>query len=144
MSALMEEFSIRSSNYQGPTGISSAVLEACNKQDIGYASLWGHTSHYLQAAPNYRVSYTLTQALAKFLDLPLDLEELRSAAALFDEDVAKAIAEDEQISSYVSKLETQYDEAAPAAEIPEPSEMVKDLEQFLRTQQRRRPGDPQP
>ena len=144
MSDLMEEFSFRSSNYQGPTGISSAVLEACTKQEMGYASLWGHTSHYLQAAPNYRVSYTLTQTLAKFLNLPLDLEELRSAADLFDEEVAKAIAEDEQISSYVSKLETQYDEASPAAEIPDPSEMVKDLEQFLRTQQRRRPGDPQP
>ena len=143
MSELMEECSFRASNYQGPTGISSAVLEACTKQEMGYASLWGHTSHYLQAAPNYSVSYTLTQTLAKFLNLPLDLEELRSAADLFDEEVAKAIAEDEQISSYVSKLETQYDEAAPAAEIPDPSEMVKDLEQFLRTQERRRPGDPQ-
>ena len=109
-----------------------------------YASLWGHTSHYLQAAPNYRVSYTLTETLAKLLKLPLDLDELRSAAEIFDGEVAKAIAEDEQISSYVSKLETQYDEAAPAGEIPEPSEMVKDLEQFLRTRQRRRPGDAQP
>jgi predicted ATP-grasp superfamily ATP-dependent carboligase len=139
---LLEEFGIQSSNYQGPTGISSAVLEACSKQDMGYATLWGHTSHYLQAAPNYRVSYTLTQTLAKFLNLPLDLSELNSAAVLFDEEVAKAIAEDEQISSYVSKLETQYDQAAPAGEIPDPKDMVKDLEQFLRSRQRRRPGDP--
>jgi len=141
---LLEEFSIKGSNYQGPTGISSAVLEACSNNDMEYASLWGHTSHYLQAAPNYRVSYTLTETLAKLLKLPLDLGELRSAAEIFDGEVAKAIAEDEQISSYVSKLETQYDEAAPAGEIPDPSEMVKDLEQFLRTRQRRRPGDPQP
>ena len=143
MRELLEEFSIRSSNYQGPTGISSAVLEACSKQDIGYASLWGHTSHYLQAAPNYRVSYTLTQTLAKLLNLPLDLSELGSAADIFDQEVAKAITEDDQISSYVSKLESQYDEAAPAGEIPDPSEMVKDLEQFLRSRQLRRPGDPQ-
>ena len=143
MRELLEEFSIRSSNYQGPTGISSAVLEACSKQDIGYASLWGHTSHYLQAAPNYRVSYTLTQTLAKLLNLPLDLDELGSAADIFDQEVAKAITEDDQISSYVSKLESQYDEAAPAGEIPDPSEMVKDLEQFLRSRQLRRPGDPQ-
>ena len=140
----LESSDIRSSNYQGPTGISSAVLEACADQGLEYASLWGHTSHYLQAAPNYRVSYTLANTLNGLLDLSLDLGELRSAAETFDEEVARAIAKDDQISSYVTKLENQYDESAPVSEMPDPSEVVRDLEQFLRSRQRRRPGDPQP
>lgn len=140
----LESSDIRSSNYQGPTGISSAVLEACADQGLEYASLWGHTSHYLQAAPNYRVSYTLANTLTGLLDLSLDLGELRSAAETFDEEVARAIAKDDQISSYVTKLENQYDESAPVSEMPDPSEVVRDLEQFLRSRQRRRPGDPQP
>ena len=140
----LESSNIRSSNYQGPTGISSAVLEACADQGIEYASLWGHTSHYLQAAPNYRVSYTLASTLTGLLNLSLDLGELGSAAAAFDKQVADAIAKDEQISSYVTKLENQYDESAPVIEMPDPSEVVRDLEQFLRARQRRRPGDPQP
>ena len=139
----LESSDIRSSNYQGPTGISSAVLEACADQGLEYASLWGHTSHYLQAAPNYRVSYTLANTLNGLLDLSLDLGELRSAAETFDEEVARAIAKDDQISSYVTKLENQYDESAPVSEMPDPSEVVRDLEQFLRSKQRRRPGDPQ-
>lgn len=139
---LLEGLDIRSSNYQGPTGISSTVLEACATQGMGYASLWGHTSHYLQAAPNYRVSYTLAQTLAKMLDLPLNFDELRSAAEMFDREVAEAIAKDDQISAYVSKLESQYDESAPVSEIPDPADMVRDLEQFLRSEQRRRPEDP--
>lgn len=142
MQRLLEDFNIRGSNYQGPTGISSTVLEACAKQGMDYGSLWGHTSHYLQAAPNYRVSYTLAETLSRMLDLPLNFDELRSAAEMFDREVAKAIAKDEQISAYVSKLESQYDETVPVVEMPDPAEMVRDLEQFLRSEQRRRPEDP--
>ena len=142
MQGLLEDFNIRGSNYQGPTGISSTVLEACAKQGMAYGSLWGHTSHYLQAAPNYRVSYTLAETLSRMLDLPLNFDELRSAAEMFDREVAKAIAKDEQISAYVSKLESQYDETVPVVEMPDPAEMVRDLEQFLRSEQRRRPEDP--
>ena len=135
---------IRSSSYQGPTGISSAVTEACENLGLDYLSLWGHTPHYLQAAPNYRVGYTLARKLVALLDLSLDLSELQSAADTFDEQVVAAVAKDDQLSAYVEKLEGQYDESAMAAEIPDSAEMVRDLEQFLRSEQRRRPGDHQP
>lgn len=141
LTEFLEGSGIKSSNYQGPTGISSSVMEACTNQGMGYASIWGHTSHYLQAAPNYRVSYTLLQVLTRLLELPLDLSELKSAASTFDEEVGKAVAQDEQISSYVNKLEGQYDEAMPASGIPDPADVVRDLEQFLRGNQRRRPGE---
>ena len=139
----LEAAAIHSSNYQGPTGISSAVMEACAKEGMDYLSLWGHTAHYLQAAPNYRIGYTLAQRLSTFLDLPLDLEELKTAAETFDEEVVKAVAKDDQLSAYVQKLEGEYDESALVAEIPDPEELVQDLERFLRSEQRRRPGDPQ-
>ena len=134
---------IRSSNYQGPTGISSAVMEACDNQGLDYLSLWGHTPHYLQAAPNHRVGYTLARKLVALLDLSLDLSELETAAGTFDEQVVAAVAKDDQLSAYVEKLEGQYDESATAAEIPDPAELVHDLEQFLRSEQRRHPGDHQ-
>ena len=137
----LEASGIHSSNYQGPTGISSAVMEACTMHGMDYLSLWGHTSHYLQAAPNYRISYTLVQYLASLLGLPLDLDELRTAASTFDDEVAKAIANDDQLSAYVTKLEGQYDDSIPVAEMPDPADMVRDLEQFLRSEQRRRPED---
>ena len=140
----LEAAGIHSSNYQGPTGISSAVMEACVNQGMDYLSLWGHTSHYLQAAPNYRIAHTLAKYLSNFLSLSLDLNELKSAASTFDEEVAAAIAKDDQLSSYVLKLEGQYDEATPVAEMPDPAEMVHDLEQFLRSERRQRPEDRQP
>ena len=142
LSEFLEGQGIRSSNYQGPTGISSAVMAACIEEGLEYTSIWGHTSHYLQAAPNHRVGSTLLEILLKLLNLPLDLAELKSAAGVFNEAVEKAVAKDEQIASYVAKLEGQYDEAVAAIEIPDPAELVRDLENFLRGEQRRPPTDP--
>jgi proteasome assembly chaperone (PAC2) family protein len=134
----LDDSGIRSSKYQGPTGISAVLMEECAAAGMEYVSLWGHTSHYLQAAPNYRVAYTLLKNLMWFLDLPVEISDLKSAAETFDREVDKAIAEDEQVSSYVKKLEGQYDEAVGAAEIPDPSDVVRDVEQFLRSEQRQR------
>ncbi len=138
----LDSASIGTSNYQGPTGISTAVMETCTKRGMGYTSLWGHTSHYLQAAPNYRVSYTLAQTLTRLLDLPVNLAELRSAAEKFDREVVQAIGKDDQLASYVKKLEDRYDETVTTSEMPEPADVVRELEQFLRSEQRRKPGEP--
>ena len=137
-----DDAGIRSSKYQGPTGISSVFMEGFTNAGMDYVSLWGHTPHYLQAAPNYRVAYTLFRKLQTLLDLPVNSRELRSAAEIFDGEVDKAIEQDEQVRNYVQKLESQYDESVAETEIPDPSDMVRDLEQFLRSeqQQRRRPG----
>lgn len=132
LSEFLEGREIRSSNYQGPTGISSSVMDACVKQGLGYSSIWGHTPHYLQAAPNYRVAYSLLQPLTRLLRLPLDLEELRGAASKFDDEVARAVQADEQIGSYVGKLEGQYDERAAENSSLDPEELLRDVERFLR------------
>ena len=138
---VLDDSGVRGSNYQGPSGISSVVMEACTNQGMGYASVWGHTSHYLQAAPNYRVGYTLAKILIKLLELPLDLSDLKEAASTFDGEVEEALAKDEQLQTYVAKLEGRYDDALEDPEILDPAEVVRDLEQFLRSEQRRRPGD---
>jgi len=132
LSEFLEGREIRSSNYQGPTGISSSVMDACVKQGLGYSSIWGHTPHYLQAAPNYRVAYSLLQPLTRLLRLPLELEELRGAASKFDDEVARAVQADEQIGSYVAKLEGQYDEKAAESNSLDPEELLRDVERFLR------------
>ena len=52
----LEKNNISASNYQGPTGITSAIMEACAAKKLSYATMWAHPPHYLHAAPNYRVS----------------------------------------------------------------------------------------
>lgn len=138
----LQSSNIGTSNYQGPTGISTAVMDTCTRKGMSYASLWGHTSHYLQAAPNYRVCYTLAEHISRILKLPVNLEELRSAAEHFDGEVVQAIEKDEQLASYVQKLEDRYDDSVVDTPMPEPADVVMELEQFLRSEQRRNMGGP--
>jgi hypothetical protein len=130
----LDSASVGSSNYQGPTGISTAVMDACTRQGMGYASLWGNTPHYLQAAPNYRICYTLARSLVSLLNLPVDLTELSGAADTFDREVARAVDQDDQLTEYIKKLEDRYDQSATSSEMPDPAEVVRELEQFLRSQ----------
>ncbi len=135
----LESQNILPSNYQGPTGIASVMMGACIEKNLSYATIWGHTPHYLQAAPNYRVGYTLVRNLKRFLKFRLNLDELNSAANTFDNEVGKAVTRDNQIGAYVRKLEERYDEAVilTRAEPLGSDDLVKDLEEFLKEQQRR-------
>ena len=139
----MEGHNIGSSNYQGPTGITSALMEACGERGLNFASMWGHIPHYLQAAPNYRISYALVSNLSRLLTVQVALDELASAASTFDEEVEKAVSKDSQIGAYVQKLEQRYDETRLLlqGEMPKAEDLVKDLEEFLKEQQRRN-GEP--
>ena len=134
--ATLEGGAINASNYQGPTGITSAVMESCNARGLHFATMWGHTPHYLHAAPNYRVSYALASNLCRLLEIPVSLDELRAAADIFDREVDKAVGDDSQIGAYVGKLEQRFDEAhvPSGGEMPRPEELVRDLEEFLKKQ----------
>ena len=144
MKEALDKYNIGSSNYQGPTGITSAVMEACTAKGLGFTTLWAHTPHYLQAAPNYRVSYTLVSYLSGLVGFDVPLDELRSAGETFDREVEKAISKDSQIGEYVRKLEERYDESLllTQGEMPPPEEVVRDLEDFLKEQRRKGEGDP--
>ena len=135
----LEKHNLRPSNYQGPAGISSALMEACSRRELSFATVWGHTPHYIQAAPNYKASYSLLKVLSSLLGFKMDFSELESAAARYQEMVGGAIVQDSQLSTYVSKLEERYDDAqGEAREMPLPEEAVRDLETFLK--ERQRPG----
>ena len=125
---------VRTSNYQGPSGITVPVSTSLAARGISYTSLWGHVSHYLRATPNFRVGLGLARNLRDMLRLPIDLAQLSVMAEAFDREVEKAIAEDEQLGKYIATLEERYDAATGADEMPDPADLVRDLERFLRTE----------
>jgi len=133
------------SNYQGPTGITSAIMDACNRKGFRHASLWGHAPHYLHATPNFKVSHALLLVVDKLLHLSLDLDEMRHNASAFDREVDKAVGEDAQIQAYVKRLEEHYDrvfiQPKGAGEDLSPQEVLQELEEFLKEEQRRKNGD---
>ncbi len=130
-----EWLGIRNSGYQGPTGIHTAFMDACDKKGILHASIWGHCPHYVNTSPNPRVSYALLTKLRSLVDFDADLEELRMAGEAFEQEVSRAITKQPDVSSYVQRLEQRYDVThASPEEIPSPEVMVRELEDFLRSQ----------
>ena len=131
----VEWLGIRNSGYQGPTGIHTAFMDACDQKGLAHANIWGHSPHYVNTSPNPKVSHALLTRLRSLVDFEVDLEELRLAGEAFETEVSSAIAKDQDISAYVRKLEQRYDDAhEPTGEMPNPDDMVKELEEFLKSQ----------
>ena len=134
----VEWLGIRNSGYQGPTGIHTAFLDACVKKDLAHASIWGHCPHYVTTSPNPVVSHALLTKLRSLVDLEVDQRELHQAGEAFQAEVNAAIAKEPDVSAYARRLEQRYDAGhEPSGDIPNPDDMVRELEDFLKSQGQR-------
>ena len=145
---LLSQRDFGGADYQGPTGINSALMEECTRNGLKYASLWGHAPHYLQTSPNPRVSLALARRLAGVLDLDVSLEELEASCAPFDQRVLRSMANNEETVNYVRGLEEKYDlavgrmEEDPHDGLPDSDIVIEELEAFLRERTPRDDSDP--
>lgn len=133
----VEWLGVQNSGYEGPTGIHTAFIDACEDKGFAHASIWGHSPHYVNTSPNPSVSHAILTKLQNLVDFEVDLQELQLEAKAFREEVTKAISKDTDILSYVNRLEELHDEILDeVSDIPSPNDMVEELEQFLRSQRR--------
>jgi predicted ATP-grasp superfamily ATP-dependent carboligase len=123
---------INKSTYQGPTGITTAISTALTKNGVHYTSIWGHTPHYLQAAPNQQITYHIVNFMNTLLNLHLDVTDLQEAEEYFKSEVEEAISNDSQLAEYVRKLENSYDEISMDQTLPDPKDLLSELEEYLK------------
>ena len=123
------------SNYEGPTGMASVILDFARREDLPAISLWAAIPHYLPTTANPKGALALVRALARVLDLDLNLERLEAAAAFFQRQVDSAFSHDRRATGYLRELERRSD-AEPSergGELPSAEEVIRDLETFLRS-----------
>ncbi len=128
---LVERHDLRTSHYEGPTGIVGVMLEACREIGIPALSLWAAAPHYLAANPNPTVMLALLTKVREVLDIEVDTAELETAAAEFRAKVDEAMAENEDFVGYIQRLEEQTAEMSsidPSGTI----ELITEIEDFLR------------
>ncbi len=128
---------IMGSNYQGPVGITSALMDACTRVELDYMSIWVHAPHYVQRSPNFKLSRALVNRVNDAFGLSVPLERLEERGRAFEAEVTKAIGSNVEVSAYVKRLERQYDasqdkKAGSAEDLPAPEEAVEGVEDFLR------------
>ncbi len=126
--------------YQGPVGISSVFSEACEKRGYACTRIWASAPHYLQSVTNYKVSFGLFRLANDLLGLDLPLKMPQDKARAFEKEVSRALVSNNDVRSYVQKLEQEYDKLSESQGesqegLPPPDAMVKELEEFLKKQQ---------
>jgi proteasome assembly chaperone (PAC2) family protein len=133
----------RSSRYEGPTGIVGVLHTICRDQGMQTASLWANVPHYISGIENPKATLALVKRVLALLSATADLSDLDEAGKQFDQNLTEIVAQNSKIAGYVAKLEraaTEEEQETPAArgesDLPPASELVAEIEQFLRQQKR--------
>jgi predicted ATP-grasp superfamily ATP-dependent carboligase len=137
---LAARLAVRPSRYEGPTGIVGVLSTACREQGLATASVWANVPHYVSGIENPKAALALVQRVLTLLNLQADLGDLEEASRQYDQNLAEIVAQNAKIKAYVAKLESrdtaEASEAAPSqgSDLPPASELVAEIEQFLRQQ----------
>ena len=143
--SLLEAWGIyRRPSYEGPTGISTVVLDAAERRGMSHLGLMGQAPHYLQnGAENPAAIQALLTYVARLLHLSLDMSHFADAIKDFRTQCDREVARNRATREHVQQLEQQYD--ASAGEEPQPlpggeldsEKLMQDLQDFLRGQRER-------
>ncbi len=136
---LAARLGIRPTKYEGPTGIVGVLNTACRERGMTTASLWANVPHYISGIENPKASLALLRRVCALLGKEIDLRDLDEAGRQFDQNLTQVIAQNKKIANYVAKLESKDVEEEPTpgageSDLPPASELVAEIEQFLRQQ----------
>ena len=138
---LAAQLGVRPSRYEGPTGIVGVLNTACRENGLATASVWANVPHYVSGIENPKAALALVQRTLSLLNLRADLGDLEEASKQYDQNLAEIVAQNAKIKAYVAKLESrdateepQVEQPTQGSDLPPASELVAEIEQFLRQQ----------
>jgi proteasome assembly chaperone (PAC2) family protein len=130
----------RRPTYEGPTGISSVVLDAAERRGVQHVGFMGQAPHYLQDSENPAAIESLVTYVARLLNLSPDMSNFAEAIREFRAQCDQAVARDRATREHVKRLEQEYDAEAGEERQPLPSgevdsdKLMQELQDFLRKQ----------
>jgi predicted ATP-grasp superfamily ATP-dependent carboligase len=135
---LGRRFQTTPTRYEGPTGIIGVLNDACRRGGLPAVSLWANVPHYVSEVNNPHAVLALVRRVLDTLEWQADLSELTEAAAEFDRQLARIMSQKSEVAKYVQELERRQSqeepEAAPAEDLPNAADLIREVEQFLRQQ----------
>jgi proteasome assembly chaperone (PAC2) family protein len=139
--SLLEAWGIyRRPTYEGPTGISSVLLDAAERSGIQNVGFMGQAPHYLRDSENPAAIEALVTYTARLLHLSPDMSHFAEAILEFRTQCDRAVARDRDTREHVRKLEQEFDAEAAEERLPLPGgeldseKLMKDVQDFLRRQ----------
>ena len=137
--SLLEAWGIyRPPTYEGPTGISSVVLDAAERRGMQHVGFMGQAPHYLQGSENPAAIQALVIYVARLLHLSPDMAHFAEAIQDFRTQCDRAVARDRDTREHVRQLEQEYDAAGGEERQPlsgeklDSEKLMREVEDFLR------------
>ena len=140
---LIDRFDLERSRYEGPTGIVGVLHDALSRNGFPTASLWAAVPGYAAQLPSPRATFALLERACTMMGTPAPVASVAAEIADYDAKVAALISDDDDLVTYVSRLEAMIDEMDDEDETADdlddfddtdPGILVDEVEQFLRNQ----------
>ena len=126
---------IEPSRYEGPVGITSILSHAFFSEGIHCLSLWATVPHYVHNSASPKAALALISEFETLTGVHIDTAELSNEAFAWERGIDELVAEDPELTSYISDLEKQRD-AADSAQAAGDA-LAAEFERYLQ----QRPGD---
>ncbi len=107
---LIDRFDLSRSRYEGPTGIIGVLHDALSRSGLATASLWAAVPGYASQLQSPRAAMALVERACSMMGTPAPLVRLAGQVADYDAKVAALIADDDDLVTYVGRLEEMVDE----------------------------------
>lgn len=137
-SDLRRRLDLRSSNYEGPTGITGVLAETLPRRDRQSVSLWAAVPNYI-GAPDPKAQLALVERTTRLLGLSFPVTDLEIAVASYERQLEQLLDDDPDLAAYIGDLEERAARLdGPDADGPndlastDPHELVQEVERFLR------------
>lgn len=139
--SVQQEFDVESSQYEGPTGAMTAIVERARQAGIVALSLWAQVPHYAAApeASSPKAILALLNALAEILLVEVDIDSFVEASSHWETQVTNAIAMDDEMTQYVKFLEQARDTVD--SEAASGDAIAAEFERFLADESPRDEGE---
>ena len=134
--AMIERIGLKSSRYEGPTGIVGVLHASCAEAGLPSASIWASVPHYVAAAASPKAALALLRKLELMVGVSVDVSELEEAAGEYEHQVGLAVQSDPDIQAFVERLERRAAEDGQTSispqDLPSGDLLAREFQRFLR------------
>jgi len=134
--SMIERIGLKSSRYEGPTGIVGVLHAKCTEAGLPSASVWASVPHYVAAAASPKAALALLRKLEMMVGVSVDVSELEEAAGEYEHQVGLAVQSDPDIQAFVERLEKRAAEDGQSTispqDLPSGDLLAREFQRFLR------------
>jgi predicted ATP-grasp superfamily ATP-dependent carboligase len=133
--SLIERLGMKTSTYEGPTGIIGVLHGACVEAGLPSASIWAGVPHYVAAAANPKAALALVRRVEGLVGVSVDVSELEVAAEDYERQVGLAVQSDPDVQAFVERLEqaaANEAEEASGEDVPSGDVIAREFQRFLK------------